>query len=63
MRFQSIDCDKQAHRVLGYIEKYSKNPPHNSTWSGYFQAKLHGAYKHPALRGVRSIWGLPRCSP
>ena len=40
VNFQGIDCDGQASQLIDYIEKYTKNPPYNSSWSEYFQAKL-----------------------
>ena len=40
VNFQGIDCDGNARLILGNIEKYTKNPPHNSSWSEYFRAKL-----------------------
>ncbi|MEM7594796.1 MAG: N(2)-fixation sustaining protein CowN [Cyanobacteria bacterium P01_A01_bin.83] len=39
VNFQGIDCDGRARRILGNIEQYTDNPPHNSPWSNYFQTK------------------------
>ncbi|MEM8674832.1 MAG: N(2)-fixation sustaining protein CowN [Cyanobacteria bacterium P01_G01_bin.67] len=40
VNFQNIDCDGQARCLIDYIKKYTENPPFNSSWSEYFQAKL-----------------------
>ncbi len=40
VNFQGIDCDGQASKLIDYIDKYTKNPPHESSWSEYFGTKL-----------------------
>ena len=40
VNFQGIDCDGQASKLIDYIDKYIKNPPHESSWSEYFRTKL-----------------------
>ena len=40
VNFQGMDCDGQASCIIDYINKYTKNPPFNSSWSEYFQVKL-----------------------